>query len=253
MDWLTDPQVWAGLLTLTALEIVLGIDNLVFVAVLAARVRPGRQAVARRLGLSLALGTRLLLLAGLSWIAQLTVPLFTLAGHTFSWRDLILIGGGVFLVYKGTTEIHRRVEGEPLQAGQVAPHAGLLSIVVQIALLDIVFSLDSVITAIGMVSQLPVMVAAVVVAMVVMLLASGPATGFVERHPTVKMLVFSFLLLIGMTLMADGFGMHVPKGYVYASIGFSAVVELLNQLAARRTHKSPRNPMIPDGAAPHDP
>jgi len=233
MDWLSDPQIWAGLLTLTALEIVLGIDNLVFIAVLVARVRPAHQALARRLGLGLALGTRLALLGTISWIAHLTAPVLTLAGHGFSWRDLILISGGLFLVYKGTTEIHTRVEGETHAVG-TPPPAALFSIVLQIALLDIVFSLDSVITAVGMVSHLPVMVAAVVIAMGVMLLASGPTAAFVERHPTVKMLVFSFLLLIGMTLLADGFGMHVPKGYIYAAIGFSAGVEALNQIAGRR-------------------
>ncbi|HET8996170.1 MAG TPA: TerC family protein, partial [Acetobacteraceae bacterium] len=237
MDWLTDPQVWAGLLTLTALEVVLGIDNLVFIAVLVARVRPGHQALARRLGLGLALGTRLLLLAGISWIAQLTAAVFTVAGHGFSWRDLILIGGGLFLVWKGTAEIHDRVEGESHAPGGAAPHAGLYGIVLQIAVLDIVFSLDSVITAVGMVAHLPVMIAAVVIAMGVMLLAAGPTTEFVARHPTVKMLVFSFLLLIGMTLLADGFGMHVPKGYIYAAIGFSAGVEVLNQLAGRRQRR----------------
>ena len=234
MEWLIDPQLWAGLLTLIALEVVLGIDNLVFIAVLVARVRPEQQAVARKLGLSLALVTRLVLLAGISWITQLTVSVLTLAGHSFSWRDLILIAGGLFLVFKGTTEIHRRVEGESNATDSTATHAGLPGIVLQIAVLDIVFSLDSVITAVGMVTQLPVMIAGVVVAMAVMLLASGPTTAFVERHPSVKMLVFSFLLLIGMTLLADGFGMHVPKGYIYAAIGFSAGVELLNQFAARR-------------------
>jgi len=234
MECLIDPQVWAGLLTLTALEVVLGIDNLVFIAVLVARVRPEHQALARKLGLSLALGTRLVLLAAISWITHLTVAVFAIAGHGFSWRDLILIAGGLFLVFKGTTEIHQRVEGDSHAPDSTAAHAGLLGIVLQIAVLDIVFSLDSVITAVGMVSQLPVMIAAVVIAMAVMLLASGPTTTFVERHPTVKMLVFSFLLLIGMALLADGFGMHVPKGYIYAAIGFSVVVELLNQLAARR-------------------
>ena len=248
MEWLIDPQLWAGLLTLTALEVVLGIDNLVFIAVLVARVRPEQQALARKLGLSLALGTRLVLLAGISWITHLTVSAFVIAGHGFSWRDLILIAGGLFLVFKGTTEIHRRVEGEFQAPDSTATHAGLLGIVLQIAVLDIVFSLDSVITAVGMVTQLPVMIAGVVVAMAVMLLASGPTTAFVERHPTVKMLVFSFLLLIGMTLLADGFGMHVPKGYIYAAIGFSAGVELLNQFAARRRRSrgAVYRPAVPD-------
>jgi predicted tellurium resistance membrane protein TerC len=248
MEWLIDPQLWAGLLTLIALEVVLGIDNLVFIAVLVARVRPEQQAVARKLGLSLALVTRLVLLAGISWITQLTVSVITLAGHSFSWRDLILIAGGLFLVFKGTTEIHRRVEGESNPTDSTATHAGLPGIVLQIAVLDIVFSLDSVITAVGMVTQLPVMIAGVVVAMAVMLLASGPTTAFVERHPSVKMLVFSFLLLIGMTLLADGFGMHVPKGYIYAAISFSAGVELLNQFAARRRRLrgAVYRPAVPD-------
>ncbi|MGH7117884.1 MAG: TerC family protein [Acetobacteraceae bacterium] len=234
MEWLIDPQIWAGLLTLTALEIVLGIDNLVFIAVLVARVRPAHQALARQLGLGLALGTRLLLLLGISWLAKLSTPVFSISGHGFSWRDLILIAGGLFLVFKGTTEIHRRIEAELPAAGAATPAAGLLGVVLQIAVLDIVFSLDSVITAVGMVSHLPVMIAAVVIAMSIMLVASGPTTAFVERYPTVKMLVFSFLLLIGTTLVADGFGIHVPRGYIYAAIGFSGAVELLNQLASRR-------------------
>ena len=237
MDWLMDPEVWPGLMTLTALEIVLGTGNLVFVAILVARVQPRYQPLARNLGLGLALGTRLVLLAVISWVARLTTPVLAIAGHGFSWRDMILIGGGLFLVFKGTTEIHKRVEGESHVAGDAAPHAALGGVVLQIAVLDIVFSLDSVITAVGMVNQLSVMVAAVVIAMGVMILAAGPTTAFVERHPTVKMLALSFLLLIGMTLMADGVGMHVPKGYIYAAIGFSAGVELLNQLASRRQHK----------------
>lgn len=234
MDWLIDPHVWAGLLTLTALEVVLGIDNLVFIAVLVARVRTEHQALARRLGLALALGTRLLLLLGISWLSHLSTSVFPIAGHSFSWRDLILIAGGAFLLFKGTREIHRRVEGEQPAAGTAAPAVGLLGVVLQIAVLDVVFSLDSVITAVGMVNQLPVMIAAVVIAMGFMLVASGPTTAFVERYPTVKMLVFSFLLLIGTALVADGFGIHVPKGYIYAAIAFSAAVELLNQLAGRR-------------------
>jgi predicted tellurium resistance membrane protein TerC len=248
MDWLADPQIWAGLLTLTALEIVLGIDNLLFLAVLVARVPEEQQPLARKLGLGLALGARLALLASVSWIAHLTRPAFAVAEHDFSWRDLILIGGGLFLVYKGTTEIHDRVEGEHSLAEAPSVGAALPGIVLQIALLDIVFSLDSVITAVGMVSHLPVMFAAVVIAMAVMLLASGPTSDFVERHPTVKMLVFSFLLMIGMMLVADGFGVHVPKGYVYAAIGFSAGVEALNQIASRRQRR--RRATQPDGGKP---
>jgi|SRR5579871_1667999 len=248
MEWVMDPHVWAGLLTLTALEIVLGIDNLVFIAVLVARVRPARQALARRLGLSLALGTRLVLLSLVSWITHLSMSIVTIGGHGFSWRDLILIAGGLFLMFKGTTEIHKRVEGEAHAPGSATIHLGLAGAVLQIAILDIVFSFDSVITAVGMVSQLPVMIAGVAIAMVVMLLASGPTTAFVERHPTVKMLVFSFLLLIGTTLVAEGFGVHVPKGYIYAAIVFSAGVEFLNQLAAgrRRSSRTVPSPAIPE-------
>ncbi len=234
MTWLTDPQIWASLLTLTALEVVLGIDNLIFVSILAGRLPPARQARARQVGLLLALGLRLVLLAGISWIMRLTAPVFAVAGHDFSWRDLVLIGGGLFLVYKGTQEIHARIEGEgEHEAGSGKP-ASFAGTILQIGLLDIVFSLDSVITAVGMANQLPVMIVAVVIAMAVMALASGPVSGFVNRHPTVKMLALSFLLLIGMTLIADGSGAHVPKGYIYAAIGFSALVELLNQLAGRR-------------------
>ncbi|HEX2943708.1 MAG TPA: TerC family protein [Rhodopila sp.] len=234
MHWLTDPQAWTGLLTLTVMEIVLGIDNLVFIAVLVARVRPAHQAWTRRMGLGLALLTRIALLAGITWIAAMSAPVFTVAGHSFSWRDLVLTLGGLFLVYKGTREIHARIEGDPHAAAPASSQSGLIGVVLQIALLDIVFSLDSVITAVGMVSELPIMITAVVIAIGVMLLAAGPTVTFIERHPTVKMLVFSFLLLIGMTLMADGFGMHVPRGYIYAAIGFSIAVEILNQLAGRR-------------------
>ncbi len=241
--WLADPQVWASLLTLTLLEVVLGIDNLIFVSILAGRLPPARQAGARRAGLALALATRLALLAAISWITRLTAPVFAVAGHDVSWRDLVLIGGGLFLVYKGTQEIHARIEGEGEHEAAVSAPASFVGTVVQIGLLDIVFSLDSVITAVGMANRLSVMVVAVVIAMGVMLLASGPVSEFINRHPTVKMLALSFLLLIGMTLIADGSGAHVPKGYVYAAIGFSVLVELLNQIAGRR-----RRPLRPGAA-----
>lgn len=239
MEWLSgphllDPQLWASLLTLTLLEIVLGIDNLVFLSILAGRLPPGQQAAARRVGLLLALGTRLGLLAAISWLMGLTATLFQAFGHGFSARDLILAGGGLFLIWKGTQEIHARIEGGGEHGAGKGGHASFAGTILQIGLLDIVFSLDSVITAVGMASHLPVMMAAVVIAVGVMLLASGPVSGFVERHPTVKMLALSFLLLIGMTLVADGFGAHVPKGYIYAAIGFSMLVEALNQLAGRR-------------------
>jgi predicted tellurium resistance membrane protein TerC len=235
---LADPQLWASLATLTALEIVLGIDNLVFIAILASRLPPERQARGRQVGLALALLTRLALLASIVWIIGLTRPLFAVAGHPVSWRDLILIGGGLFLLYKGTSEIHDKLEGEIRTDAPAAQRPSFVSIVVQIMLLDIVFSLDSVITAVGMASELWVMAAAVIVAVLIMLAASGPLAAFVDRHPTVKMLALSFLLLIGMTLVADGAGFHVPKGYIYAAIAFSVVVEMLNQLAANRRRKN---------------
>jgi len=234
VDWLGDPQIWASLLTLTALEIVLGIDNLVFIAILAGRLPAERQDRARRVGLALALITRLALLASIVWIIGLTRPLFEVLGHAVSWRDIILIAGGFFLVYKGTREIHERLEGDMPPEAASRARTSFGGVVVQIMLLDIVFSLDSVITAVGMANELWVMAAAIIIAVVIMLGASGPLANFVDRHPTVKMLALSFLLLIGMTLIADGAGFHVPKGYIYAAISFSVVVELLNQLAARR-------------------
>lgn len=234
MEWLSDPQLWASLLTLTALEIVLGVDNLVFIAILAARLPEERQARARQVGLGLALISRLALLASIAWIIGLTRPVFEILGHGVSWRDIILIAGGFFLLYKGTREIHHRLEGDaPVEEAGPA-RASFIGIVLQIMVLDIVFSLDSVITAVGMANEFWVMATAIIIAVAIMLAASGPISGFIERHPTVKMLALSFLLLIGMTLVADGAGFHVPKGYIYAAIGFSISVEVLNQLAARR-------------------
>lgn len=233
MEWLADPQIWLSLLTLTTLEIVLGIDNLVFIAVLVEKLPADRQATARRVGIGLALVTRLMLLSVIAWIIGLTAPLFEVFGHIFSWRDLILVAGGLFLLYKGTVEIHERLEGEEGEASAKVP-ATFAAVVTQIAILDIVFSLDSVITAVGMADHLWIMVTAVIVAVIIMLVASGPVSGFVSRHPTVKMLALSFLLLIGMTLVADGFGVHIPKGYIYAAMGFSVLVESLNLLARRR-------------------
>jgi predicted tellurium resistance membrane protein TerC len=223
---LADPQLWASLLTLTVMEIVLGVDNLVLLAVMADRLPERRRGAARRIGLLAALGTRLALLSSITWIMRLTAPVIELSWHSFSWRDLILVTGGLFLVYKGTSEIHHRIEGEAQAETAPARHAGFAATIVQIALLDVVFSLDSVITAVG-----------------IMMLASGPVAGFINRHPTVKMLALSFLLLIGMTLIGDGFGAHIPKGYIYAAMGFSALVEALNQAAARRR----RGPARPEG------
>jgi len=234
MDWLSDPQIWASLLTLTALEIVLGIDNLVFIAILAGRLPPERQKQARHVGLALALIMRLALLASIVWIMGLTKPLFEVVGHAVSWRDIILIAGGLFLLYKGTREIHHRLEDDAPHDAISRAKASFSGVVMQIMLLDIVFSLDSVITAVGMANEISVMAAAIIIAVAIMLAASGPLTAFIDRHPTVKMLALSFLLLIGMTLVADGLGFHVPKGYIYAAIGFSIAVEMLNQFAAGR-------------------
>ncbi len=237
MDWLADPQIWASLVTLTALEIVLGIDNLVFIAILVGRLPEHRRDMARRLGLSLAVLTRLALLASIAWIVGLTKPLFELFDHGFSWRDIILIAGGLFLLYKGTREIHERLEGEPEHVGATKAAVSFAGVIAQIMVLDIVFSLDSVITAVGMANELWVMATAVIIAVLIMIAASGPLAAFVDRHPTIKMLALSFLLLIGTTLIADGIGFHVPKGYIYAAIGFSVMVEALNQVAVRRRRR----------------
>ena len=236
MDWLTDPGLWARLLTLTALEIVLGIDNLVFIAILAGRLPAEQQDRARQIGLALALTSRLGLLASIAWIISLAQPLFELFGHPISWRDIVLIAGGLFLLYKGTREIHHTLEGdepegEEEHANRRTSFAGVIT---QIMLFDVVFSLDSVITAVGMANTLWVMASAIVIAVGIMLMALGLLADFVQRYPTVKMLALSFLMLIGMTLIADGAGFHLPKGYIYTAIGFSVGVETLNQLAARR-------------------
>ena len=233
MEMLADPNVWLSLVTLTALEIVLGIDNLVFIAVLVQKLPPAQQATGRRVGIALALVTRLLLLASIAWIVGLTAVAFEILGHGFAWRDLVLILGGLFLLYKATHEIHGSLEGEE---GEESGHVrGVFWVVVtQIAILDIVFSLDSVITAVGMADHLWVMALAILIAVAIMLLAAGPVSNFVERHPTVKMLALSFLLLIGTALIADGFGAHLPKGYIYSAMGFSVLVEGLNLLARRR-------------------
>ena len=237
-DWITNPQIWLSLVTLTALEIVLGVDNLVFLAILTNRLPEAQRPLGRKVGLSLALGTRLLLLATLAWIVTLTQPVLAMFGQSFSWRDLILIGGGLFLLVKATHEIHNTVEGDDdLSAGQgggASRHPAFTSVVIQIAIIDIIFSLDSVITAVGMANEFWVMVAAVVVAMAIMLIASTPLSEFVSRHPTVKMLALAFLLLIGVVLIADGFGLHIPKGYIYFALAFSIGVEVMNHLMRRK-------------------
>jgi predicted tellurium resistance membrane protein TerC len=238
MEWLTDPNAWIALLTLTVLEIVLGIDNIVFISVLAGRLPKDEQARARQVGLGAALFMRIGLLLTISWVIGLTQPLFNLFGFEFSGRDVILIGGGVFLLAKATTEIHHALEGDEEERGSDVRVTSFASVIIQIALLDIVFSLDSVITAVGMADDIPVMIAAIVIAIVVMLVASGPLSRFVDEHPTVKMLALSFLLLIGMSLVAEGFDVHIPKGYIYFAMGFSVFVELLN-LRLRRRHSPP--------------
>ncbi len=231
MDWLTDPQVWAAFITLVALEIVLGIDNIIFITIMAGKLPPRKQPKARFIGLSLAMFTRVLLLLSIAWIARLTAPLFTVFSFELSGRDLILIGGGLFLIAKSTHEIHQKLEGERDEKDgkkPARPSTSFWGIVVQIVLLDIVFSLDSVITAVGMANQIEIMVGAIVAAVIFMMFASGPVGNFVEKHPTVKVLALSFLLLIGFTLIMEGFDRHVPKGYIYFAMAFSVFVEMLN-------------------------
>lgn len=240
IELLSDPAVILSFLTLAVLEIVLGIDNLLFVQIVASRVNPDRRMLARRAGLALALLTRLALLASISWIASLTTPIWTLnmpsLGFDFalSWRDLILLGGGLFLLAKATTEIHHNIDGEEEHAHKKKTYLSLGAAIMQIAILDIVFSLDSVITAVGMTNHLPIMVAAVAAAMAVMIFAAGPVGDFVDRHPSVKMLCLAFLLLIGVALLGEGLHFHIPKGYLYFSIAFSALVEGLNLWARAR-------------------
>jgi predicted tellurium resistance membrane protein TerC len=227
MSWLFTAEGWIALVTLTALEIVLGIDNIVFLSILAGKLPAGQQPRARRLGLAGAMVMRIALLASLAWMIRLTAPIFAVAGHAFSGRDLILIAGGLFLIAKSTREIHDRLEGRPGHASaRVVP--SFASVIVQIMLLDLIFSLDSVITAVGMARELGVMIAAVVIAVGIMMVAAEPISRFVYEHPTVKMLALSFLLLIGLSLMVDGFGQHISKGYIYFAMAFSVFVELLN-------------------------
>jgi predicted tellurium resistance membrane protein TerC len=227
MDWLTNPEIWISLLTLTALEIVLGIDNIVFISILASKLPESEQPNARRIGLSLAMFMRIGLLLSLAWIIRLTAPLFTVLGTDISGRDLILLAGGIFLIGKSTFEIHDKLEGEEGHAS-AKTKATLASVVTQIMLLDIVFSLDSVITAVGMVQWVGVMIAAVVIAVIIMLFAVDPISHFVNEHPTVKILALSFLLLIGFSLVVEGLHQHIPKGYIYFAMGFSIFVEALN-------------------------
>jgi predicted tellurium resistance membrane protein TerC len=232
MELLTDPQIWIAFFTLTALELVLGIDNIIFISILADKLPREQQDRARKLGLGLALITRIALLFVLSWVIGLTAPLFTVLAQEISGRDLVLILGGLFLLFKATREIHQNLEGEEGHSSTKV-YASFAGVLVQIMLLDIVFSLDSIITAVGMVNELAVMVAAVIAAVCLMMVAAGPLHRFVQRHPTIKMLALSFLLLIGMALIGEGFGHHIPKGYIYFAMAFSVFVELLNMRARK--------------------
>ncbi len=236
--WLSDPNAWIALGTLTLLELVLGIDNIVFITILAGRLPVEERHLARRLGLALALIMRIVLLLSLTWVMGLTAPLFRLAALSVSGRDLIMLGGGLFLLAKSTQEIHRKLEGET-GGRTVARRASLSGVLIQIMLLDVVFSLDSVVTAVGMVEQVGVMIVAVVLAVILMIIFAGPVGDFVERHPTVTMLALSFLLLIGCALVAEGLHFHIPRGYIYFAMGFSLLVEMLN-LRHRRGRKEPR-------------
>ena len=239
LELLTDANAWAALLTLTALEIVLGIDNLVFISILTSPLDRRRARQARAIGLSLAFIFRVLLLSSLSWIMGLTRPVLTLFDVTLSWRDIILIAGGLFLIAKATREIHGEVEpGE--EAGRSARERALWAVIAQLAVIDLVFSIDSIITAIGLADDLEVMVAAVVIAMIVMFAAARPVGAFIEEHPTTKMLALAFLLMIGLALLADGFHFHIPRGYIYSAMAFAAGVEFLNVLARRKRRRQSR-------------
>ncbi|MEY3973933.1 MAG: hypothetical protein RIS59_294 [Pseudomonadota bacterium] len=246
--WLADPNAWIALATLTALEVVLGIDNIIFISILVGRLPAEQRDLARRAGLALAMVSRLALLFALSWIMQLTEPLFEAMGRGVSGRDLILLGGGLFLIWKATHEVHGALEGEEHAGGDAsaAARANFASILVQIAIIDVVFSLDSVITAVGLVDEIGVMVTAIVLTVALMMVAAKPIGDFVDRHPTVKMLALSFLILVGMALVAEGAGFHIPKGYIYFAMAFSVAVEMLNiRVRTRRKAVQLRKPDTP--------
>ena len=237
IDWLTDPHIWASFITLSAMEVVLGIDNVVFISLMVSRMHPEQRLTARRVGLLLALIFRIIMLGGIAYIIHLTTPLFSFAGYDFSWRDLILIAGGLFLLVKGTREMHDDIEGQEEEGGAARVADTMVSAILQIAVIDLVFSIDSIITAVGMAEYVEVMIAAVAVAILVMYFASEPVAAFIERHPTTKMLALSFLLLIGAALIADGFHFHIPRGYIYFAMAFAAAVELINVVAMRRRQR----------------
>src|SRR3954447_7296515 len=232
-DLLTDPQAWALLATLTALEIVLGVDNIVFISVLVSRCEPQQAKRARQIGLALAFVFRVILLLGLTWLMKLTYPVVSALGRDFSWHDVILIAGGLFLIAKATHEIHAEVEADESDDPTAPVHAAFSMVVLQIVLVDLVFSIDSIVTAIGMAQDIEIMIAAVVIAMIVMYVASGPIAHFIAEHPTTKMLALAFLVMIGVALVADGFAFHIPRGYIYAAMVFAGAVEFLNVLARR--------------------
>jgi len=238
INLLTSPEAWAALLTLTALEIVLGIDNVIFLSVIVSRIPQSQARRARQIGLALALVFRILLLSLLVWLIGLTRPVFAVNELAFSWRDIILIGGGLFLIAKATHEIHAEVEGAEQDAGAAAAKSAFIWVIAQIVVIDMVFSLDSIITAIGMAQDLEIMIAAVVIACIIMYMSSGPVARFVAEHPTTKMLALAFLVLIGVALVADGFKFHIPRGYIYFAIAFSAGVEFFNVLAKRNRGKA---------------
>jgi predicted tellurium resistance membrane protein TerC len=241
IDLLTDPHAWAALVSLTALEVVLGIDNVVFISVLVSRLDEEKAKRARQLGLALAFLFRVIMLAGLTWLMGLREPVVTAFDMDLSWRDLILIGGGLFLIAKATHEIHAEVEAREAETASAAsPRAALLMVVTQLIVIDLVFSLDSIITAIGMAQDIEVMIAAIVIAMIVMYVASGPTAQFIANHPTTKMLALAFLVLIGVALVADGFNVHIPRGYIYFAMAFAAAVEFFNVMARRNRRRAAR-------------
>jgi predicted tellurium resistance membrane protein TerC len=242
VEFLTDPQVWLAFLTLTALEIVLGIDNIIFISILVGRLPPEQRARGRTIGLSLAMITRILLLLSITWVMGLSAELFSVMGRGVSGRDLILFGGGLFLLAKSTLEIHGSLEGEHEQRDSKGS-ATFNSVIIQIAIIDIVFSLDSVITAVGMADHVQVMIAAVIVAVIMMMFLAGPISDFVDRHPTIKMLALSFLILIGMALIGESLGFHIPKGYIYFAMAFSVAVELLNMKLRKRANRTQEEPV----------
>ncbi|WP_298185034.1 TerC family protein [uncultured Pseudomonas sp.] len=246
MEWLSNPEIWVAFLTLTALEIVLGIDNIIFISILVSRLPKHQQPNARFFGLALAMGTRILLLLSISWVMRLTNDLFHLFGEGFSGRDLILFFGGLFLLFKSTAEIFHSLEGEEEAQANGGKAYGFMGIIVQIAIIDIVFSLDSVITAVGLVDNVPVMVAAIVISVIVMMLSAGTISDFIDKHPSLKMLALSFLIVVGTVLIAEAFDVHVPKGYVYFAMAFSLAVEAINirmRTARARARKEELGPV----------